>query len=104
MACLDCLRGSIYNRDAVTTVMECSHCHDVRPCLPGESIGLFIPYIPLIWVDIFGTEPINNKNQCATCKDKSVLLASCYTCHEKKCWHLMKPSSPHCLACIAQAS
>ena len=104
VACLDCLRGSVYDRNAVPTTTECQVCHDVRPCVPGERVGLFIPYIPLQFVDLFEGEPINNKNQCAACKDKRVVLSFCGRCHQKKCYHLMKPSSPDCLACVASSS
>jgi len=104
VACLDCLKGSVYDKETVPTTTECQVCHDIRPCVPGERIALLIPYIPLQFMDIFETEPIDNKNQCAACKDKRVMLSLCGTCHKKKCYHLMKPSSPNCLACVAGSS
>lgn len=65
-------------------------------------MGLFAPFIPLMMCD---TEPTNFKNRCAACRDtKELALFLCGICGEKKCFHLMKPCSPHCLSCTANAS
>lgn len=104
MICLACLRGSIYDRETALVVGKCETCGDTRPCIPGDRIALFVPYIPLQIYDLFDIMPIVDKNQCADCKGKKVMLSNCMGCHEAKCFHLMKPCSPYCRECVAVSS
>lgn len=48
MACLNCLKGSIVKNDAEFIYGACVHCGNVMDCIRGESVELFIPYIPLL--------------------------------------------------------
>jgi len=104
MICLDCLRGSVYNHDSAPATARCEVCGDTRLCMKWSQVALFVPYIPLQICDIFDTQPIVDKNQCPECKGKRVILSACMGCGENKCHHLMKPCSPHCLACVASRS
>lgn len=48
IACLKCLKGSIVKKDAEVTHGTCVNCGNVTDCIRGESVELFVPYIPLL--------------------------------------------------------
>ena len=104
MICVDCLKGSVYDRSTAPVTTECEVCHDTRPCIRGDAIALFVPFIPLMTMDAFGPESKETRNRCAKCASGSPVLLFCGTCHVSKCFHLMKPASPYCKACVASLS
>jgi hypothetical protein len=47
-ACFDCLKGSFVKKDPHLAFGKCMGCGRVTDCVRGDSIGLFIPYVPLL--------------------------------------------------------
>lgn len=45
--CFDCLKGSFVKKDPNVAFGRCMSCGKVTDCIRGDSIELFIPYIPL---------------------------------------------------------
>jgi hypothetical protein len=47
-ACFDCLKGSFVKKDPNLAFGKCMGCGRVTDCVRGDSIELFIPYVPLL--------------------------------------------------------
>lgn len=47
-ACWDCLKGSCVKKDPIFAYGKCMGCGKVTDCVRGDSIQLFVPYIPLM--------------------------------------------------------
>lgn len=47
-ACFACLKGSCVKKDPNLAFGKCMGCGQITDCVRGDSIELFVPYIPLL--------------------------------------------------------
>lgn len=59
-ACYDCLKGSFVKKDPDMAYGKCMGCGRVTDCVRGDSIQLFIPYIPLQPIIDLGADHLRN--------------------------------------------